>query len=121
MLEDEDNISLEEVISICNKIKKDRLEIREDNIGNLKTKEFLWKYGFNESRVYDEIRNLKIEDYHAGPVEDKNPHNKHSLWIFLKYIEGIPVQIYIKIKIINHKTKIIVYSFHEEGLYDEKK
>ena len=71
MLEDEDNISLEEVISICNSISYSRIEIRNDNIANTKTREFLWNYNLTEARVRDEIKNLKEEDYHAGPLKIK--------------------------------------------------
>ena len=121
MIEDEDNISLEEVITICNKADYSRIEIKDDNLINTKTQEFMFAYNLDGQRIRREIKNLKIEDYHSGPLQDKNPKKKHALWVFLKYIEGIAIRIYIKIKIINHKTKIIVYSFHEEGLHDEKK
>ena len=121
MIKDEDNISLEEVISICNTIKCTSIEIKDNNILNTKTQEFMVKYDLDERRIRFEVKKLKKEDYHSGPLEDKNTRNKHPLWVFLKYIEGVPVKIYIKIKIINHKRKIIVYSFHEEGLHNEAK
>ena len=121
MIEDEDNISLEEVISICSKTRNNEIEIKHDNLLNKKTADFIEKNGLTLEYIKDEIRQLKKEDYHSGPLEDKNPLNKHPLWVFIKHIKSVVVLVYIKIKIINHKKKIIVYSFHEEGMHDETK
>ena len=114
-------LHLNEVILICNNAKDEWIEIRRSNIENTKTIEFMVNNNLTEKDIFNEIRNLTQTDYHSGPLEDKNSFNKHPLWVFIKQIGNLQIKVYIKIKIINHKKKIIVYSFHEEGLHDEKK
>ena len=118
---DEDKLTIQEVVDICQTTRNDNIEIRDDNLLNTKTTDFMDKYEFLEDDIRDEIHRLEIKDYHSGPLEDKNTHNKHPVWVFMKTLNRIKVLVYIKIKIINHKRKIILYSFHEEGLHDENK
>ena len=118
---DKENLSLDEVINVCKTILAKNIEIRKDNLINHKTSNFMEKYDFFEEDVKREIKNLTKYDYHQGPLKDRNVNNKHPLWVFIKHIGTIKVVVYIKIKIINHRRKIIVYSFHEEGLHDESK
>ena len=111
----EDNIPLNEVIRICNTIKYSNIEIAKDPIERPKTAEFIAKYELLDDDIKDIIHNLKIDDYHSGPDEDDNPKYKKPVWIFIKYVDSIQVKIYIKIKIINKKRKVFVFSIHEEG------
>ena len=123
MTEDEDNLTIEEVIFICNKAPKDNIELKKNNPFNSKTNNFMEKYSIDPDQVVSIINGIKLDDYHSGPLQDYNPNNKHPLWVFIKQIvaKNIKIYIYIKIKIINHKRKIIVYSLHEEGMHNEKK
>ncbi len=121
VISEEDNISIDEVIQICKSVKFENIEIKDDNILNQKTSDFMAEHSFTPDDVRREIKKLTVRDYHAGPCEDKNSFNNHPVWIFIKNINRVKILVYIKIKIINHKRKIIVYSFHEEGLHDEKK
>ena len=121
MTEDSEVVTLDEVISICQKVKDENIEIRRSNLENTKTIEFMANNSLIDKDIFAEIRKLTKDDYHSGPLQDKNLLNKHPLWVFIKQIQKVKVLVYIKIKIINHKRKVIVYSFHEEGLHDEKK
>ena len=123
MIEDEDNLTLEEVISICKNTKDEFIELKSENLSYNKTIEFIYKYKLDVAFIQNQIHQLQENDYHSGPLEDFNPNNKHPLWVFIKNIEiiNVIVLVYIKIKIIDHKRKIIVYSFHEEGMHNEKK
>ena len=114
----EDNLSLEEVLEICRKAEYNNIEVLYNDVLRPKTFEFLTKYDFDIATVKQIIKNLTKEDYQKGPVEDYNPNYKHPFWIFTKHLESIDVEVYIKIKIINHKRKIIVFSFHKEGEYE---
>ncbi len=122
-MNDEDNLTIEEVISICNEASKESIEIKESNPFNSKTGDFIDKYDISPDQVVSIINDLEVNDYHSGPLQDYNKISRHPLWVFIKetLIKNIRIYIYIKIKIINHKRKIIVYSLHEEGMHNEKK
>ncbi|MDD2493493.1 MAG: hypothetical protein WC108_08470 [Bacteroidales bacterium] len=108
----DDNITKEVVVTVCHHIREENVEIiRRD-----KNEEFLNKYEYTRWDVQKVLNNLKIADYRAGPEKDRKENLKHPVWIFSKHLDGIKVDIYIKIKVINRKRKIIVLSFHEEGL-----
>lgn len=113
----EDKITLNEVLKICRTVKDENIEINTDPIIRPKNFEFMQKYDLNGADIRLIIRNLQIEDYREGPVEDDNPKFKHPFWIFIKYVNDIKVVVYVKIKIFNHKKKINVFSIHEEGEY----
>lgn len=118
VIDEEDNISLDEVVEICHKTKNENIQIR-NNDPKMKTYMFLLNHNLIEDDIRKEIKNLSKADYYKGPCEDKNPNHKHPVWIFIKTINNLKCLVYIKIKIINHKRTIIVYSFHEEGMHDE--
>ena len=123
MNEHEDNLTIDEVISICRLAKSETIELHKHNPLNTKTRDFIEKYNLTENKIVKIINNLVSEDYHSGPLQDYNPNNKHPLWVFIKQIgiTNIKIGVYIKIKIINHRKKIIIYSLHEEGLHNETK
>lgn len=122
-MNEEDNLTIEEVVLICNEALEESIEIKESNPFNSKTGDFIDKYGISPNQIVSIINGLNVDDYHSGPLQDYNKNNKHPLWVFIKetHIKNIQIYIYIKIKIINHKRKIIVYSLHEEGMHNEKK
>ena len=123
MTEDEDSLTIEEVVYICNKAQIENIEVKKNNPFNTKTGDFIDRYDINPNQIKSIINDLTINDYHSGPLQDFNPNNKHPLWVFIKntLIKNLRIYIYIKIKIIDHKRKIIVYSLHEEGMHNEKK
>lgn len=120
---EEDNLTIEDVVLICNEALEESIEIKESNPFNSKTGDFIDKFDINPDQIVSIINGLTEDDYHSGPLRDYNKNNKHPLWVFIKetLIKNIRIYIYIKIKIINHKRKIIVYSLHEEGMHNEKK
>lgn len=113
----EDDLSLDEVLNICRTVKEKNIEISIDPIKRPKNLEFISKYNLEAADIVAILRNLQREDYREGPVEDDNPKYEHPFWIFIKYLNEIKVIIYIKIKIFNHNRKINVFSIHEEGDY----
>ena len=123
MTENEDNLTVEEVISICRSAKSEMIEHHKFNPLNTKTFDFIKKYDLSEDKIAKIINSLVSEDFHSGPLQDYNINNKHPLWVFIKEIDitNIKIAVYIKIKIINHRKKIIIYSLHEEGLHNETK
>jgi hypothetical protein len=58
------------------------------------------------------ISNLEIEDYHQGPLEDKQ-YNGKGLWIFGKIIKK--QELYIKLTLVRRDNRVntICISFHE--------
>lgn len=122
MIENEDNLTINDVVSICSTAKHESIEFRIFDSFNCKTIDFVSKYGLSRDNVVQIINNLSPEDYHSGPLTDRNSNNKHPLWVFIKEIGimNVRITVYIKIKIINHRRKIIIYSLHEEGLHNEK-
>ena len=115
----EDNLSLEEVLEICKSIKEENIEVDLNPITRPKNVAFMYKYRLKREDVRAMIRELASDDYVEGPIEDENPNFKHPFWVFIKYINKIPVKVYIKIKIFNHKRKINVFSIHEEGEFNQ--
>ena len=117
-IEKEDDLSLDEVLSLCQKIDKKNIDVILDPIIRPKTFNFIAKYMSSTEFIKEIIKSLAKEDYNKGPVEDLNPNYKHPFWIFIKYLNKYEINVYIKIKIINHHRKIIVFSLHEEGVYE---
>ena len=123
MTEDEDNLTIEDVVSVCKNASNETIEIKRTNPFNSKTSDFLEKYELSFDDIVWIVKRIKSCDYHSGPLPDYNPNNKHPLWVFIKdiLIKNVRIYIYIKIKIIDHRRKIIVYSLHEEGIHNDKK
>lgn len=103
---------LDEALDICHTIKGDdkhfELIVREDKNPYL----LLIEQGKTIDDVVDLIHSLKKEDYYSGPLVDEKSIRKRMLWVFKK--EFIGKMMYIKFKIINKKTKMIVISLHED-------
>lgn len=118
-IDPEDNISKEEVISICKNTKDSMIEINDDPDERPKSAAFIEKYELLHEDIKKMIHSLEVENYYRGPTEDRDPNRKHPFWEFITTYNGIPVEIYIKIKIFNHKRKIMVFSVHKEGEYDD--
>lgn len=117
VIEDEDNFSKEEAVKLCQTIEN--IEVAKDPTERPKTAAFLEKYELLDDDVREIIHSIELSDYVSGPEEDRNPKYKKPVWKFNKYVNDIKIEVYLKIKFINHKHKIFVFSIHEEGLYDE--
>ena len=112
-MEEKDNLTIEEVIEIIKNISYERMEIYRDPFYAIENLEFMAKYGFEEDDVKMIVKELTAKDLIKGPVDDYNSEKfMHPCWIFLTFIKSIKVKVYIKIKIINHKTKVLVYKIH---------
>lgn len=105
---DIDHISLKQLLTILKDIDDKHIEI----LNRDKNFEFQYKYDLSKDQIVHEIKNLTINDYIDGPVQDDNPDRKHPLWIFKKYVQK--VYCYIKLKLINKGRIVIVVSFHED-------
>ena len=78
-------------------------------------RESMAKLGISENHIVGEILELTYDDYHAGPLDDRNRPGTEPLWVFKRIING--ALIYIKLKYRDHtkgKT-VLVLSFHEDG------
>mgnify|MGYP003323298371 CR=1 FL=1 len=114
---DKDEVTdISEVIRICERISNERIEINQDYYKNLI---FSTDYGYTPDDMREVIHSLTKFDLYKGPEKDRNPNYKHPFWIFIKYLPDIDCNVYIKLKIVNHKLKVNVFRFHEEGMYDE--
>ena len=118
-METEDRLSVQEVVNLCNTINDDNIEINLDPIERPKNVEFVANYGLTSDDLKDIVHGISVNDYVKGPVLDNNPIYKRPVWIFIEYVNNIRVEVYLKIKITNHKKKVYVLSIHEEGIYDE--
>lgn len=113
-----DNMSLDEVIDLCQNINDTNIEVASDPCQRPKNFEFMCKFEYTDDDVRDIIHSLTKNDYYRGPTPDHIRELEHPFWEFIKSIDRINVSVYIKIKIINHHRKIIVFSVHEEGVFE---
>jgi len=112
-MEEKENLTIEEVIKIIEKISYEKMEIYKDPFYAIESLEFMDKYGLYEQDVKDIVKTLTEKDLIKGPVDDYNNERfKHPCWIFLKYVKGLKVKVYIKLKILNHKTRLLIYKIH---------
>lgn len=118
MTDQQNNLTKEDVVSICNTIKLERIEVNDDPIERPKNVEFMAKYELDQDDIRNIVRKLSVNDYISGPDYDYNPKFPIPFWKFVTTVNGINVDVYLKIKVINHCNKIIVFSVHEEGVYD---
>lgn len=118
-IDPEDNISIDEVISICKNRKNTKIEINDDPLQRPKSAAFIEKYELLQEDIKEIIHSLEKTNYYRGPTEDRYRKKMHPFWEFITTYKGIPVRIYIKIKIFNHKRNIMVFSIHKEGEYDD--
>ena len=93
-IKNEDDLTLDQVLKICKKVKDENIEVIANPIIRPKTYEFLQKYDLDINDVRQIIRNLSEIDYLKGPVSDDNSTYKHSFWIFIKYVNEIRINAY---------------------------
>ena len=71
------------------------------------------KYDLDDYDVKDIVKSLTKNDLIKGPIYDHNNEKyKYPCWIFLKHIRHLKIMVYIKLKVINHKTKVLIYKIH---------
>lgn len=78
--------------------------------------EFMRNYGLNIEDIKNIVRMLTVQDYFAGPEEDRD--SKYEGWIFKFAPVFENIKLYIKIRIESNE-KSVCLSFHEFGKYDE--
>jgi len=65
----------------------------------------------------DMIRNLTVEEYDKGPVEDHDPNRKTKLWIFKHNYAGTMIYIKItEIEIIKNDKLVRALSCHIDNM-----
>lgn len=84
------------------------LQIRTDRTNNKNTRALL-ALEFSHAHVRQVLKELKLEDYSEGPIEDKL-YKVSPMWIFGKMIKG--QEVYIKIQIGCPESTTICISFH---------
>ena len=60
--------------------------------------------------VYDQedlVRNLNVDEYHSGPLKDKDPTKIGMVWVFKHNYQGHMLYIKLKEKIIVEGTTVI--------------
>lgn len=80
-----------------------------------KNKNFIRDYCLTVDDIKDVLRNLTVQDYFAGPEEDRD--KQYDGWIFKFSPMFGNLKLYVKIRI-EDKNKAICLSIHEFGLYD---
>ena len=104
-MEEKENLTIEEVIKIIEKISYEKMEIYKNPFYAIENIEFMHKY--------DLVKSLTKNDLIKGPVNDHNNEKyKYPCWIFLKHVRHLKIMVYIKLKVINHKTKVLIYKIH---------
>ena len=68
---------------------------------------------YSPRALMQELKELKPEDLHEGPVKDDNPLHEGYVWIFKKSICNRLLYIKIKIRIRN-KEEVFLMSFHPD-------
>jgi hypothetical protein len=101
-------LTIDDVIRIVQNSDNDHIEV----IGRLKNELFIIENNITLPKAFDFIRTLTKSDLYAGPLNDDNPNREYPVWIFKK--EGFGCLCYIKLKIINKETKVIVISLHKD-------
>ena len=113
----EEELSLEDVIKICSKVRLDNGSLTFDSYGpgevRISTTEFLYSIGKTLEDAEEVINNLKVSDYFRGPTDHHDQNKRvHKLWEFKKI--AFNMIIYIKIIPYNKNRYIAVVSFHED-------
>ena len=71
--------------------------------------------GWKWQDAFDELYDLKHEDYYRGPLIDRECPTDDDFWEFKKKIQG--KYIYIKLKIKYSKdNSLLLFSFHIDGM-----
>ena len=109
------SLTVEEVVSICKKVKIDNHTLIFDSFGSnevrIKTQEFMDN---NDLDIYDcekIINSLNVSELVAGPIDNYVPYRINKLWIFKhKHLEKY---LYIKLLIFNKRRCVAVISLHK--------
>ena len=112
-MEEKENLTIEEVIELIRKINYERMEIYMDPFYAIENITFMHDYDLDVVDVKNIVKELTVDDLIKGPVDDYNSDKFiHPCWIFLKFVKGLRIKVYIKLKIINHNTKVLIYKIH---------
>ncbi len=79
----------------------------------------LARHGITIADAKEEILALSVCDYYKGPKQDLDMDRGGQVWEFLKYIDGKPF--YIKVKIVwqNGGDVLKCLGFHEDAFVQE--
>lgn len=112
-MEEKENLTIEEVIELIRKINYERMEIYMDEFYGIENLDFMEKYDLDDLDVKNIVKELTADDLIKGPVDDYNSDKFiYPCWIFLKFVKGLKIKVYIKLKILNHRTKVLIYKIH---------
>lgn len=58
------------------------------------------------------IKSVEVEDYHSGPLTNRNDPNGEKLWVFKKYVEEYKERFYIKLSYLESCNVVMALSCH---------
>jgi len=114
---EEKPLSIDDVINACSRAKLSNNTLSFDSYGTSEVRfdtiNFLDSKGYTLEDGEKIINSLKKEDLDKGPVDNKDPtRQKHKLWIFKKYYEGL--KLYIKLLVYKNGRCVAVVSLHDD-------
>ena len=111
----EDDLTINEVIIVCSKVKLSNGTLSFDSYGSNEfrrsTTEFLQKHQLLHIDAERMINALNEKDLYKGPIEHYNKERKHRLWIFKKKYKSLKV--YIKLMVYKKGRCVAVISLHD--------
>ena len=114
-MNDDETMTIKEVVSICKKVKLANGSLVFDSFGENyvrgKTQQFLDENGMTIYDAESIINSISASDYKEGPVEHYNSKRKHKLWIFNQKYRNMVL--YIKLLIYNKRRSVAVISLHD--------
>ena len=76
-----------------------------------------YRLGITIDEQEDMIRNLRVEEYIKGPIEDYEPSRQNKLWIFKHYYDETLIYIKItEIEIVNDCGSVRALSCHIDNM-----
>ncbi len=80
-----------------------------------KTLDCLAALGWTISDAVDLIFNLTPDDYHEGPLDERDPNFSSGLiYVFKRKVDDMTI--YIKLKMIEDEPPLVILSFHEDEI-----
>ena len=110
-------LTLQEVIKICSKVRLADKTLTFDSFGSndlrISTEAFLDKHGFDVFDGERIINELTEKDYVKGPVDNYVRERKQKLWIFITNYRDLSV--YVKLMVYNKRRCVAVISLHDNS------
>jgi hypothetical protein len=80
-----------------------------------KTLDCLTELGWTISDAVDLIFDLTPDDYHEGPLDERDPNfSSGVIYVFKRKVDDITM--YIKLKMVDGEPPLVILSFHEDEI-----